>query len=123
MGSSGVPGGLCKKKKNKIKTKHVPPKKTERKEKGKIVRGRPIMQLSGLINNARLLLLSLLSHYHSCKNQTVNTVKERRGEESKGKERKRRGVFPMTAIFPVNWAYMLSLLTVCQRSICVNYRL
>lgn len=49
------------------------------------------MQLSGLINNARLLLLSLLSHYHSCKNQTVNTVIERRGEESKGKEGKGRG--------------------------------
>lgn len=66
-------------------------KKTERKEKRKIVRGRPIMQLSGLTNNARLLLLSLLSHYHSCKNQTVNTVRreERGREQRKGKEEER----------------------------------
>lgn len=92
MGSSGVPGGLCR------KIEQLSPERVreggregERKrKKAKLLEphsvARPITQLGGLINNARLPLFSLLSHYHSCTNQTVNTFSSR-GEEKRGGER------------------------------------
>lgn len=86
-GHQEVPRGLSKNQASPERERQREEGRVGEKDEAKLLKpgstDSPITRLRRLINNARLLLFSLLSHYHSCKNHTVNTVSsrgERRGK-------------------------------------------